>query len=514
MSSDAYVYDCLPGVSLREPANSVTALEKAEDSFSFDTSGGVYGRTHFESADTDRLNEAHWQFAYEQPINDVLNQRLPTIRARATFETDNNPTLEGLVLQHTLATIGEDGPLADLQGEDDETDEWCEQAMQVWESWCRVADASGSLTLAGILKKWNVGGWYAGEWLWRKVNERPEHRRADVPHVRLMEIEPQRLMTPPDATGDDAVSMGVRRNQFGRPTSYWISHGWQTLHFGGAWVSAAVMMHGFDRVQAKPGQARGVPWSQSGLPTAADSRDYDTQVLDAARVAADNAVFAFTAHEDAEFTENVPKHIAWRRRNVNFMAPGWQPMVTQPGHPGANYTDHRQELHGDLGKPKGVPSMITRIDARDHNYSSARFDYLLLGESAKHLQATLYNPQLRGLFDEVIGDAILMRLLPPPPRGRMTLEWVWDAQPEVDEKKAADAEGLYLANGTQSLSRVVARRHGRRMRDVIRARERDDRLLRDAGLPTVAESTRRGAGNAASRGRQSNASAETNETEE
>ena len=499
--SDVYTIDCYSGAPSSLPSSHDSPSRDGRSggsnsdaerraTFHFDRTNSVYQRTHYESADTDRLNEAHWALANETPANVDLAYQLPIMRSRANHESANNPTVEGLMLSHTLAVAGEDGPLLDLQGDDEAADRWCEEAEQVWEAWCAVADASGGLSLASLIKQWNLSCWKNGEWLEQLVNEEPQFSVAGVPELRLHGIEPQRLMTPTQDIANPDVVLGIRRNKMRRPIEYYISKDYihNMLSSGGNWIAAANIMHGFDAVQAERGQARGVPWIQSGLPTAADGRDYDTQVLDAARSAADANIIAFTRHPDAEFADNVPAQIAYRRRMINFLAPGWETQQTTPAQPGAQYKDHRQELHGDLGKPRGVPSMITRLDARDHNYSSARFDYQLLGESAKHVRATLYNPRLRRLVRLVIGEAILMGILRPAP-AKVLLQWVWPSLPEIDELKSAEAEQMYMRNGTLSYTEACAKRHGRRARDQARRRHRDDRMLEQWGLPTVAEAT-------------------------
>lgn len=503
MTDHTFTIDCYAGGNVATdssagaesaPAPQRTAGNAAaeRERFYFSRNDSVYRRGHFESADTDRLNEAHWQMASETPANADLDWQLPIMRARANHEANNNPTVEGLMLSHTLAVAGEDGPLLDLQGDDDATDEWCAQAERVWEEWCAVADGAGQLSLCSLIKQWNLSCWKNGEWLEQLVNEDPQFATPGVPQLRLHGIEPQRLMTPYDSHSDPNIVLGIRRSRLRRPMEYFIA---DNYHYGllqstGTWIAANYIMHGYDSVQAERGQARGIPWIQSGLPVAADGRDYDLQVLDAARSAADSNIVAFTRHPDAEFADNVPASITYRRRQINFLAPGWEAAQTTPAQPGAQYKEHRQQLHGDLGKPRGVPSMITRLDARDHNYSSARFDYQLLGESAKHVRATLYNPRLRALCLRVLSEAILMGRLPPPPK-EFQFAWVWPALPEIDEMKAAEAEQLRMRNGTRTYTEACALGHGRRARDQARRRQRDDRMLVALGLPTVAEATAR-----------------------
>lgn len=441
-------------------------------------------RAHFESADTDRLNEAHWSVVDDSLINDILGYRLQTMRARSCHEYWNNPTIKGLVLSHTIAVVGEDSPLIDLQGQNSAEDRWCEEAEQLWENWCSNSDAAGRLSLSARIKKWNRTCWTNGEWLDQLVY--PRDASGPV-KLRLHELETQRLLTPSDVGIDPKVVLGIRRDEYRKPVEYYISNdlfGWT----GGQWIKAGNILHGWDESMAEAGQARGVPWLQIGLPTAADLRDYDVQVMDAARSAADMALVAFTRHPDAEFFKDVPQTVSFRRRRINNLAPGWEPASFPASHPTAQYKEHRQERQGDLGRAEGVPSMVTRLDARDHNYSSARFDYGMLHESAKHVRSTIYNPKLFVLASLVLREAQLAGALPPAPP-RILTNFVWTAMPQIDEAKSADAEEKYLKIGTLSYSTAVIERHGRRVSDVVRARARDARLLEANNLPSVAEAT-------------------------
>lgn len=438
-------------------------------------------RSHFESADTDRLNEAHWQWAQDCSVNDVLSTALPIMRARSNYEAWNNPTVKGLILSHTVAVVGDDGPLLELQAEDAEGDRWCDEAEQVWEEWTKTSDAAGAVSLGTRIKRWNRSCWTCGEWLDQLVTP---VSRSPI-RLRLHEIEPQRLNSPIDAISDPNIVLGIRRDQYRQPVEYHVDSGPYT--FGkGEWLKAENMVHGWDRAMAEAGQARGVPWVQTGLPVAADLRDYDVQVLDAARAAADMAIIAFTRHPDAQLVEDVPSSVPFRRRRINNLAPGWELGQLQPHHPTATYKEHRQERQGDLGRGEGVPSMVTRLDARDHNYSSARFDYGLMYESAKHVRATIYNPHLFVLVSLVLAEAQLSGLLRPRPP-RVLVDFVWDAMPQIDDEKAANAEQTYLKLGTMSYSYACSSRHGERARDVIRRRQRDARLLAAAELPSVAD---------------------------
>ncbi len=242
------------------------------------------------------------------------------MRARSNHEAWNNPTVKGLILSHTIAVVGDDSPLIDLQAEDEEGDRWCDEAEQVWEEWCRNSDAAGRVHLSTRIKRWNRSCWVNGEWIDQLVYLSDS---TGPVALRLHEIEPGRLMSPAGSISDPDVVLGIRRDRYRRPTAYWIANdlfGWS----GGQWIDAKSIQHGYDEAMCEAGQARGVPWCQVGLPVAADLRDYDTQVLDAARGAADMALIAFTRHPDAEFFKDVPATVKFQRRRINNLAPGWE----------------------------------------------------------------------------------------------------------------------------------------------------------------------------------------------
>lgn len=450
-----------------------------------------YGRGHFESAETNRLNAAHWSAARDTPINEDLEMRLDTMRTRSNHEAWNNTSIEGLILQHSIAVAGDEGPLLDLQAETEAGDQWCERAERVWEEWCEYSDAADEWSLGTRIKNsWNRSCWTNGEWFDQLIYD----RNAKTPlQLRLHAIEPQRIYSPlRRVETSDEIVLGIRRNAQRQPVSYHVGRSWNG-YGEGRWINAEFMLHGFERLEAD--QARGVPWAQSGLPIAADLRDYDDQVMDAARAAADMAIFAQTKHPDAEYIKT-NSQAQFRRRRINHIAPGWEVAQLNPNQPAATYKEHRHERMGDLGRGRGVPSMVLRLDAREHNYSSARFDRGLLHESASHVRSTLYNRRLTRLVRMVLAEAILSGYLPPAPTAYKICH-IWPAMPQVDEDKSAKAESRYLRNGTLSYSAACVERHGRRSSDVIRIRQRDEKRLAAAGLPSVFDATSTGSAIAA-----------------
>jgi len=447
-----------------------------------------YGRANLEAAETNRLNAAHWSAATDRPINEELADHLHTMRIRANHEVWNNPNLEGLVLSHTLAVVGENGPALDIQSENSDGDRWAAEAEQVWDEWCNICDASGQDSLGQRMKVWNRSGWTCGEWLDQLVID---DRATGPVTLRLLEIEPQRLGSPYEwimyedfDKVDQSVVLGIRRDRFRRPLEYAIHDTW-SLSGPYRVVPARDILHRYNKLES--GQARGAPWATTGLPTAADVRDYDDQVMDAARAAADMMLIAFSDHKDAEFTQPDKQSVPFKRRSMRHIAPGWKVAQLQPHQPTATYKDHRHERMGDMGRGQGVPSMITRLDAREHNFSSARFDYGLMHESAKHVRAKLYTPCLDRLSSLVILEATLAGAIRPAPR-RWLKSWIWPPMLTIDDQKAANAEKQALENGTLSFTEACKLRF-RKPEQVARQRQRDNEMLRRMGLQTIGAAT-------------------------
>lgn len=456
---------------------------------------GDHERAAIEAAESNRLNSAHWSPAVDQHINATISEHGNTVRVRSNHEYWNNASVEGLVHQHTIAVAGESGPIVDIIVEDENFERWGIEAEALIEEWSGdgysrgMSDAGGRLSLGARIKQWNSSCWRNGEWLDQLVY--PSNAQGPV-KLRLHSIETNRLCTPTTSQAADDVVLGVRRDELRNPLEYWISDDWGA-GMAGDWYPSDFLIHGYEQIDA--GQARGLAWSQTGLPIAADVRDYDDQVMDAARSMADQALVAHTKHPDAEYRALTKdeKTVRIRRRQINHLAPGWELSPTHATQPAAQYKEHRQERRGDLGLGKGVPSMMVRLDARDHNYSSARFDRGNLHESAKHVRATIYNPEIVWLFRLVIAEGILARAIGPAPR-RYRIELIWPPMPQIDEDKSSRAEERYLSNGTLSYDAACKLRHGRRARDVIRQRARDARALEESGLPAIGGGERSAAG--------------------
>lgn len=427
----------------------------------------------WEAGETNRLNRAHWAKATGQPINLDLAGNLTTLRARCAFEAANNPIVEGVINTHAVDLIGEDGPT--LQLLTDESD-FNDAAEQLWRDWFAMPDLTGQLPGCEILHQCVKLWWKSGEHLLRITST--EDVPVDALALRVQVLDPALLGTDLSSCGDPGVTLGVRRDALGRPIEYQIA---------GQTYSADEIIHQFELME--PGQVRGAPWLASALNTIADLRDYDLQVLDAARQAASQGVVWYTDHPDAPYVDVNEKWKA-ERNTERTGPPGWKPTLIDPKQPAAHYVDFRTERLRELGRARSMPLMKILLGSERHNFAAARMDNQNYQRACEALQAWTERITLNRLLRLVLREGMLLRrggqfVLPRQP-ARLKWKWLWPKQPHIDPLKEANAEHVYLQNGTLPFAEACAR-HGRDEDEVIASRKRTAEKLAEAGLPAVAD---------------------------
>lgn len=439
-----------------------------------------------------------WGMATDNPLDDDIETFGQRIRSKSIHESRNSSIVAGVIRSHCTAVVGADGPTLDLQSVDDSAaaERWCNQAEAVWNEWTGQmaeftvdsshyysrCEASGKLRYADLLTQWVGLLWTCGEYLGVQAED-PDAPTNDPIRWRIMNLHPSRLVQPDHWHSDKNTRLGIRKNRLGRHVGYWISNDRSSWSKNGAEYPDRQVYHGY--LQTEPEQTRGIALMNTCIDTAGNIRDYDTQVLAAARAAAGMALFAFTRHPDAPYFE-IPKddrQQRYRQAALNHLAPGWELGSLNSHQPTANYKEHRTERMAEIGRPAGMPGLVVRQDASGHNYSSARFDYAQFIEVIKVFQGWLTWQVVERNRREVLSTAILNGRLARPPKG-VTAIYTWPRPQPIDELKSADAEAAELLNGTLSFTEACKRR-GTTAQRVVLQRKKDKRLLESNGLPNV-----------------------------
>lgn len=439
------------------------------------------GARRWESSQTTRLNSSHWANATGQPINADLASWLTETRHRAMLETANNPLARGMALTYSLCVVGRNGPTLRVHSEDEA---YTTARQDVWRDWFAHAGTNPQLSGVEILNSAIDRLFDCGEWLWQLVTMPQQYAPGPI-RTRLLPIHPHRLLTPPSFLGDPEVALGVRRNtDLDIPTTYYVTkpYIWGPFElYTGQFLDIPYrdMVHGFWRVEEY--QVRGAPWLAPCLDTLGQLRDFVTETLDAARAAADWAVYLKAVNPDvATFLVNETSNV--ERRTVRTLPPGWDTAGATPAHPGPEFIPFYESLCREIGRTISMPLMILLLDSRQHNLSSARFDAQLFWRQVGRTQGFL-GRCLDRIERQIATEAELAGELPAPPKDART-EWVWDPAPQMDPKTERETDRLELENGTVDYGELCER-NGRDPADLITKRAKWNDALEKAGLPTI-----------------------------
>jgi len=430
----------------------------------------------WEAARTHRLNKGHWSGVTGQLINRDLYEWQETLRARCAYEAANNPFVEGMVATYVAHCIGRGYPMLQVQTEDRGYADWLEG---VWSSWWEKPDVAGVLSGPDMVGQWLRGLILTGEFL---VLETKAEEGVKGIRFRIQSVDPRYLKTPLAKLGDNGIVLGVLRSEYGKPLVYYIEKPalgqWSLSSFEYAEYTAEQLIHGYDVLE--PGQARGVPMLAPVLGVIADLRDYDAEVLEAARLATHYSVGLENMHPDAEAV-TVDESVDLERATIWTAPPHHHVVGVTPPHPTTTYVEYRRERLAELGRVLMMPLLLLRLDASKHNYSSSRTDTQVYRQGIEYRRSWLERVVLNRLVSQVVREAELMAEGRKAPAD-VKYVWDWPGWPHVDPQKEAAGEALALESLTLAPSDAVRMRTGEAFDRHVAKLRRDRELLREAGF--------------------------------
>lgn len=436
---------------------------------------------YWESAETTRLNQAHWTHADDESINVWLSEHLETLRTRSTYESKNNGIIAGMQRTHADDIWGQDGPMLQVISDDEAYNSALEQ---IWEDWWAAPTTRPNISGAALGKTWVYNLWRCGEFLSRIITM--DDAKGPI-KMRLWPAHPRRLSTPADVLYHDTVIMGVQVDQYSRPQRWYIEDQ------SGMGMGAQPMRHtpyGPDDIvheflMVEEDQVRGVPLLATGIQTAADMRDYDDQVQDAARLMADMHGMLYTDREDVPVW-TAPSSTTFERRTYKTCPPGWKPSFPPATQPPVQYPDFRRERHIDLGRSVCMPTLLVRLDASKHSWASARLDMTSYSRSVACFQAWLSGTEkstgtLNRLVDIVAAEGrFTVRDLRRRPE-RVKYSWGWPELPDVEPAKTQNAYATGLESEALTLLDILKQRK-KSLRTHVEEQVRIKKAYQSAGL--------------------------------
>ena len=437
----------------------------------------------------DRIRPRDWSSLADENINFILENGLADMRQRSRHEAINNPNIDGAIRTFGLDMVGANGPSLRVESS---KQSFNRAAQDLWSAWWQDGspEIRGRLTGPAILRALAAAQWTDGEFLVQFMLD--SQAASERPAFRLNMIDICRLDSPLGRAFDENVFMGLRLDEFHRTIGYFLhdSHIRQAGRVGlGNYreVPADDICHYFEPIRLE--QLRGLPLLQSALIDAADLRDYEDQVLDAARAAADASVVMYSDHPDAEYIE-VNEMAEMQRRVMRTLPPGWKPYMVDPKQPANNFSEYQRRMLSKIGRPACMPIVKLSLDSSDSNFSSVRFDGLGYWTAIAATQGELSRCFLNRAFAGLIEDGMrnpAIRLPELPARG-YRLQWSWPRPPHVDPQKEAQWIVSLYANRLISYQQAVdlANRGEADYRSMIEAEKEIKTLLEENDLPPLA----------------------------
>lgn len=483
---------------------------KPKSEYSFDTDSGKTSTDsssameqsvapalrRWESAQTNRMNEHQWTQTSTESINFDLYTDYQTLVSRCRYERMNNPLVDGVCETFAIDVVGRKGPRLIVQTENDAFKDAVETVWKdLWES-ITVDGQSGTQLLRRLVPQL----FDCGDWLFQLVNMEEELPNNTPVVTRLLDLDPIRLWDPMSSTNKDTI-MGIERDGFGRPVRYWIRDDvqpgfWGRYSYTYKDIMADDILHCF--MAKEPGQVRGFPRLASCLQDLADLREYDIQVLDAAKNMANNGSVIYSTDPTLidKYQDIGLNPVKLERGMLKVVKPGFQPANLASTQPGAHYIDFRHERLRSLGRCAHMPLLMVLLSAEDSNFSQSRIDLNVIYQRGinsvqQWIEDSFLNPLLKICMREAMlalrpgavpGEPGAMLIPPAPPK--VTYRWGWEPIAQANPKDHLTVQTERIAWGLSS-PEIELTAEGHDEEDVLDSIARSNERRVKRGLPPL-----------------------------
>jgi capsid protein len=434
----------------------------------------------WEAATSSKANRDQWRHAKGVDINYDLWSDRETLLARARHEAKNNPNVVGARLLGAAHTVGKHGPTLQVLTV---SKTYAKKLERVVRLWFEEAGADGRHLVDHLLDAVRALP-ETGEILWQIVTD---SKAKTVVKARIHPLNPKYVKTPPARQECTTMRLGVERDAYLRPKTYWIEEVDDGIGPTGRYlpIKAEHVIHWFRREEV--GQARGFPLIASSLGTASDLRAYEKAVQDAMDSAALFGVILYSEDPKARTivlqgeTEITPKTMA-------AIPPGYKAAQIAPTHPTQNHEAWKKSKLQQILLPLGMPAVVGMMDSQDTSYSGGRIDLQNFGAVTGMTDGELERCILDRLVAIAIREGTLAGALGNAPED-LEWQWVWPAIPHVDPVKQATAQRMRKQDGTIDDSTAAAE-YGLDAATLVESRQREQLEADKRLLDRIAEMQR------------------------
>jgi lambda family phage portal protein len=458
-----------------------------------DAYGQGYVRGRYDAAQSTAENAPLWgltDYLSARAANNFQTRR--TLKIRSRYECDNNSYFRGMVNSLANDLVGT-GPRLQMRSGDEKTDARIEA---LWSGWCEATGFAHSLRTkckGKIVDGEGIALLVNGKSLAQTVGGRLNVN--DPVQLDFYCIESDQMTTPDPGFVDLFWVDGIVLDRMGKPKEYHVLR----HHPGDLYVPQLAPLE-YDRWQPRhvchwfrcdrPGQARGIPEATPALELFAQIRRFTKAVLVAAETAADFAAVLTSeapANSDPTTDENnglIPSTQLPIDRGLMTVLPfGYKLSQMQGTQPATTYEMFVRLILREAARVLDIPLSLALGDTSGSNFSSARMEHLPYWRTRKvarqECEASTVEKTFRAWYEEAsLIPGYLPRNAPPTPAAH---RWFWDSAESIDPVKDATADQLELANGTETLADIYARR-GEDWEQKMRQRARELKLARELGL--------------------------------
>lgn len=438
-----------------------------------------------------------------------------TVATRAQDLVANDPHASNIVDSMGVGIVGtglrpQSRPNNKVLGwDEDQVTEFQEQAEWAFSIWEKEADAAGRLPFWAIQFLSVQSLVVNGEFFRIPVMLDGPDRTFSL---ALQCVNPLRMYTPSDLTGDTRIRDGVTLGKFGRPESFWIANP------DDAYTSYCLPSGSFAKVPAKIGhrpgafhvfiqkeeeQVRGISLLAPGMKFFRDLSDYLDFELVGAIVAASFPVFIETNNANDVVRDLSGNHIkpADLRYHQDVAAgtviygnPNEKPHVLESNRPGNTFPEFVERILRGIGVTVGMPYEVVAKDFSKTNYSSARAALLEAWRIFGFYQKWLVDSFCQKVWEMVLEEAWLRGMITLPAgspdwydarHAYTRASWIPPKKGNVDPLKEARANEINLKNNTTTLA-DIASESGQDVDALLEQRAREVRKQEALGRSPVA----------------------------
>lgn len=417
--------------------------------FGSQSKGGHQLRATYDIAQTTPDNANQWAGATGQDADAANSPGVRQLaRNRSRHETQNNPTLTGIVRTITHYEVGT-GPTLHVESDDEA---YADEVEKRWREWCEA------VMLTSKLRQMVYGRVVDGE-SFARLDKNPGI--ANEVKLDFVPFEPDRCYTLwlPYMTPNRVD--GVWFDNWGNPTFYDVLH----YHPGGVFpmptwkfdsVPAQYVLHLFSPERAN--QHRGIPEMLSSTDLWADRRRHRKATVAAAESAANVAAF-LTTNQPAMDGDDAPSGQMSMPRNSLVVAPdGYDMKQIDAKHPNQTYESFSLCTLSEAARPMSMAKNVAACDSSSYNFAGGRLDIITSWKAVEVNQHNNTQRVVSRLFRAWYAEARVIYGWQKDHDETPAYQFFWVGMPYSDPEAEQNADEAAIKTGLKGIQEVYARR--------------------------------------------------------